>query len=107
MIKCDPSSLSSDWLLLLPSGHVPVEHLVHLHAGVYSLFHRLYGMFPCNFISYLRLHYSMKENLESFQEVVKVRGTGADLEGPGATKRGGRYWADTRVKNTLNGTFIK
>ncbi|XP_062418648.1 hamartin-like isoform X2 [Pungitius pungitius] len=52
-------------------GHVPVEHLVHLHAGVYSLFHRLYGMFPCNFISYLRLHYSMKENLESFQEVVK------------------------------------
>ncbi|KAM8885630.1 hamartin-like isoform 2-T2 [Spinachia spinachia] len=52
-------------------GHGPVEHLVHLHAGVYSLFHRLYGMFPCNFISYLRLHYSMKENLESFQEVVK------------------------------------
>ncbi|XP_047448252.1 TSC complex subunit 1a isoform X2 [Mugil cephalus] len=52
-------------------GHVPVIHLVHLHAGVYSLFHRLYGMFPCNFISYLRLHYSMKENLDTFQEVVK------------------------------------
>ncbi|XP_074526805.1 TSC complex subunit 1a [Halichoeres trimaculatus] len=52
-------------------GHVPVVHLVHLHAGVYSLFHRLYGMFPCNFISYLRLHYSMKENLDTFQEVVK------------------------------------
>ncbi|KAG7489053.1 hamartin-like isoform X1 [Solea senegalensis] len=52
-------------------GHVPVVHLVHLHAGVYSLFHRLYGMFPCNFISYLRLHYSMKENLDTFQEVIK------------------------------------
>ncbi|XP_051806703.1 LOW QUALITY PROTEIN: TSC complex subunit 1a [Acanthochromis polyacanthus] len=52
-------------------GHVLVVHLVHLHAGVYSLFHRLYGMFPCNFISYLRLHYSMKENLDTFQEVVK------------------------------------
>ncbi|KAK9521940.1 hypothetical protein VZT92_018443 [Zoarces viviparus] len=52
-------------------GHVPVVHLVHLHAGVYCLFHRLYGMFPCNFISYLRLHYSMKENLDTFQEVVK------------------------------------
>ncbi|XP_070759839.1 TSC complex subunit 1a [Enoplosus armatus] len=52
-------------------GHVPRVHLVHLHAGVYSLFHRLYGMFPCNFISYLRLHYSMKENLDTFQEVVK------------------------------------
>ncbi|XP_008334649.1 TSC complex subunit 1a isoform X4 [Cynoglossus semilaevis] len=49
----------------------PGVHLVHLHAGVYSLFHRLYGMFPCNFISYLRLHYSMKENLDTFQEVVK------------------------------------
>lgn len=47
-------------------------YLVHLHAGVYSLFHRLYGMFPCTFISYLRLHYSMKENLDTFQEVVKV-----------------------------------
>ncbi|XP_018548927.1 TSC complex subunit 1a isoform X2 [Lates calcarifer] len=52
-------------------GHVPVVHLVHLHAGVYSLFHRLYGMFPCNFISYLRLHYSMKENLDTFQEIIK------------------------------------
>ncbi|XP_005953134.2 hamartin isoform X2 [Haplochromis burtoni] len=52
-------------------GHEPVAHLVHLHAGTYSLFHRLYGMFPCSFISYLRLHYSMKENLDTFQEVVK------------------------------------
>ncbi|KAM4745026.1 LOW QUALITY PROTEIN: TSC complex subunit 1a [Anableps anableps] len=52
-------------------GHVSAVYLVHLHAGVYSLFHRLYGMFPCNFISYLRLHYSMKENLDTFQEVVK------------------------------------
>uniref|UniRef100_A0A3P9MJJ3 TSC complex subunit 1a n=1 Tax=Oryzias latipes TaxID=8090 RepID=A0A3P9MJJ3_ORYLA len=52
-------------------GHVPAVQLVHLHAGVYSLFHRLYGMFPCNFIYYLRLHYSMKENLDTFQEVVK------------------------------------
>nr|XP_054586306.1 TSC complex subunit 1a isoform X1 [Nothobranchius furzeri] len=52
-------------------GHVPLVYLVHLHAGVYSLFHRLYGMFPCNFMSYLRLHYSMKENLDTFQEVVK------------------------------------
>uniref|UniRef100_A0A8C2WNE6 Uncharacterized protein n=1 Tax=Cyclopterus lumpus TaxID=8103 RepID=A0A8C2WNE6_CYCLU len=52
-------------------GHVLVDHMVHLHAAAYSLFHRLYGMFPCSFISYLRLHYSMKENLDAFQEVVK------------------------------------
>uniref|UniRef100_A0A672YMI0 TSC complex subunit 1a n=1 Tax=Sphaeramia orbicularis TaxID=375764 RepID=A0A672YMI0_9TELE len=60
----------ASWSLKNP-GHVPVVHLVHLQASVYSLFHRLYGMFPCNFISYLRLHYSMKENLDTFQEVVK------------------------------------
>ncbi|CAL8343760.1 unnamed protein product [Lota lota] len=46
-------------------------YLVHLHASVYSLFHRLYGMFPCNFISYLRLHYAMKENLDVFHNIVK------------------------------------
>ncbi|XP_059404264.1 hamartin-like isoform X3 [Carassius carassius] len=44
---------------------------VHLHASVYSLFHRLYGMYPCNFVSYLRSHYSMKENVDLFGEVVK------------------------------------
>ncbi|XP_042611639.1 hamartin-like isoform X2 [Cyprinus carpio] len=44
---------------------------VHLYASVYSLFHRLYGMYPCNFVSYLRAHYSMKENVDTFEEVVK------------------------------------
>lgn len=57
----------------LITGHVSEVYLIHLHASVYSLFHRLYGMYPCNFVSYLRSHYSMKENLETFEEVVKVR----------------------------------
>ncbi|XP_064165052.1 hamartin-like [Anguilla rostrata] len=52
-------------------GHVTEVFLIHLHASVYSLFHRLYGMYPCNFISYLRSHYNMKENMDAFQEVVK------------------------------------
>lgn len=65
------------FLVLMPSsplitGHVAEVYLIHLHASVYSLFHRLYGMYPCNFVSYLRSHYSMKENLETFEEVVKV-----------------------------------
>ncbi|XP_051925093.1 hamartin-like [Hippocampus zosterae] len=60
----------ASWSLKNP-GHAPASHLVHLHAGVYALFHRLYGMFPCNFLSYLRLHYSMKENLDTFHHVVK------------------------------------
>uniref|UniRef100_A0A673GU00 TSC complex subunit 1b n=1 Tax=Sinocyclocheilus rhinocerous TaxID=307959 RepID=A0A673GU00_9TELE len=52
-------------------GHIPEVYLIHLHASVYSLFHRLYGMYPCNFVSYLRSHYSMKENMDTFEEVVK------------------------------------
>uniref|UniRef100_A0A8B9LWJ6 TSC complex subunit 1a n=1 Tax=Astyanax mexicanus TaxID=7994 RepID=A0A8B9LWJ6_ASTMX len=53
-------------------GHAQGVYAVHLHASVYSLFHRLYGMYPCNFVSYLRAHYSMKENVDTFEEVVKV-----------------------------------
>ncbi|KAM6954522.1 TSC complex subunit 1a [Aplochiton taeniatus] len=60
----------ASWSLRNP-GHTHAVYLIHLHASVYSLFHRLYGMYPCNFISYLRSHYSMKENLDTFQEVVK------------------------------------
>uniref|UniRef100_A0A8C2EEY8 TSC complex subunit 1b n=1 Tax=Cyprinus carpio TaxID=7962 RepID=A0A8C2EEY8_CYPCA len=60
----------ASWNLRNP-GHVPEVYLIHLHASVYSLFHRLYGMYPCNFVSYLRSHYSMKENVDTFEEVVK------------------------------------
>nr|KAF6434734.1 TSC complex subunit 1 [Molossus molossus] len=60
----------SSWCLKKP-GHVAEVYLVHLHTSVYALFHRLYGMYPCNFVSFLRSHYSMKENLETFEEVVK------------------------------------
>ncbi|XP_051977374.1 hamartin-like isoform X2 [Xyrauchen texanus] len=52
-------------------GHAQGVYAIHLHASVYSLFHRLYGMYPCNFVSYLRVHYSMKENVDTFEEVVK------------------------------------
>ncbi|ALC45975.1 Tsc1, partial [Drosophila busckii] len=34
-------------------NRLPDEKLVHLQLGLQMLFHRLYGMFPCNFISYL------------------------------------------------------
>nr|DBA21460.1 TPA: hypothetical protein GDO54_018089 [Pyxicephalus adspersus] len=60
----------SGWCLKNP-GHVAETCVVHLHASVYALFHRLYGMYPCNFVSFLRSHYSMKENLETFEEIVK------------------------------------
>jgi len=31
---------------------------MHLHVALYAFFNRLYGMFPCNFLSWLRQHYS-------------------------------------------------
>ncbi|KAG8447585.1 hypothetical protein GDO86_014913 [Hymenochirus boettgeri] len=51
--------------------HIAEICLVHLHASVYALFHRLYGMYPCNFVSFLRSHYSMKEYFETFEKIVK------------------------------------
>ena len=29
----------------------------HLTVAIYALFQRLYGMFPCNFLSYMRQQY--------------------------------------------------
>ena len=45
----------------------------HVQVGLYALFHRLYGMFPCNFLSYLRLHYSEqhKDNHAVFTHTIK------------------------------------
>lgn len=47
------------------------EHLLHLQAGLYTLFHRLYGMYPCNFLSYLRNEYGQRENLGIFSHTIK------------------------------------
>ncbi|KAL3871551.1 hypothetical protein ACJMK2_039542 [Sinanodonta woodiana] len=52
-------------------GNVPDVYLLHLRVSVYSLFHRLYGMYPYNFLTYLRQCYNKKENLTVFEEVVK------------------------------------
>ncbi len=37
---------------------LPEVQQVHVQVGLFAFFHRLYGMFPCNFLSYLRVHYS-------------------------------------------------
>lgn len=34
-------------------NRLPDEKLVHLQLGLQMLFHRLYGMYPCNFLGYL------------------------------------------------------
>lgn len=35
-------------------------HLTYLQYGLYMLFNRLYGMYPCNFIDYIRTEYIAK-----------------------------------------------
>ncbi len=49
----------------------PEVYLLHLQIGLYALFHRLYGMYPCNFLSHLRQHYSVREHLPVFSHTVK------------------------------------
>ncbi|CAH1390368.1 unnamed protein product [Nezara viridula] len=50
---------------------VPEGYLLHVEIGLYALFNRLYGMFPCNFVSYLRQHYNSKESLAVFTHTIK------------------------------------
>ena len=52
-------------------GNVPDVFLLHLQVALYSLFHRLYGMFPYNFLTYLRHFYSKKENIAVYEESIK------------------------------------
>ncbi|XP_012279435.1 hamartin [Orussus abietinus] len=46
-------------------------YLLHLQVGLYSLFHRLYAMYPCNFISYLRQQYVQHDQLTTFAHTVR------------------------------------
>ena len=52
---------------------LPEMQQVHVQVGLYAFFHRLYGMFPCNFLSYLRVHYSEnnRENHAVFTHTIK------------------------------------
>ncbi|XP_059477895.1 hamartin isoform X2 [Neocloeon triangulifer] len=47
------------------------EHLNHLQIGLYFLFQRLYGMFPCSTFHFLKVHYCKKENLGIFKHTIK------------------------------------
>ncbi|XP_055902677.1 hamartin [Eupeodes corollae] len=46
------------------------DKLVHLQLGLQMLFHRLYGMYPCNFLSYLS-EFTKKEKGAIFQHTIK------------------------------------
>lgn len=55
------------------SSNYQDAQLVHLQISLYTLFHRLYGMFPCNFINFLRKEYSTADTRPVFAHTVKVR----------------------------------
>uniref|UniRef100_A0A1A9X181 Uncharacterized protein n=1 Tax=Glossina brevipalpis TaxID=37001 RepID=A0A1A9X181_9MUSC len=46
------------------------DKLVHLQLGLQMLFHRLYGMFPCNFMAYLT-EFTKREKGAIFQHTIK------------------------------------
>ncbi|XP_066295412.1 hamartin-like [Branchiostoma lanceolatum] len=52
-------------------GPIPDVYLLHLHIAVYALFHRLYSMYPCNFLAYLRAYYSTRDNIGVFEDTIK------------------------------------
>lgn len=60
----------ASWNCMNPSK-LSHDLLVHLQIGLYTLFHRLYGMYPCNFIAFLRLEYVNKENAAVFTHTIK------------------------------------
>ncbi|XP_030562775.1 hamartin [Drosophila novamexicana] len=51
-------------------NRLPDEKLVHLQLGLQMLFHRLYGMYPCNFLSYLS-EFIKKDKGGIFQHTIK------------------------------------
>nr|XP_034183877.1 hamartin isoform X1 [Osmia lignaria]XP_034183886.1 hamartin isoform X1 [Osmia lignaria]XP_034183894.1 hamartin isoform X1 [Osmia lignaria]XP_034183904.1 hamartin isoform X1 [Osmia lignaria] len=55
------------------TGTIDKNHLylLHLQVGLYSLFHRLYALYPCNFISYLKQQYMQREQLATFTHTVR------------------------------------
>ncbi|XP_061169863.1 hamartin-like isoform X2 [Saccostrea echinata] len=52
-------------------SNVPDIFLLHLQVALYGLFHRLYGMFPYTFLTFLRHQYSKKENATVYEEAIK------------------------------------
>lgn len=46
------------------------DQLIHLQFGLSTFFQRLYGMYPCNFTTYLRDH-AIKENKTVFVHTIK------------------------------------
>lgn len=52
------------------SVNLPEDQLIHLQFGLYELFNRLYGMYPCNFVTFLKREYR-GDKQAVFQHTIK------------------------------------
>ncbi|KAK9882395.1 hypothetical protein WA026_020917 [Henosepilachna vigintioctopunctata] len=43
-------------------AHFDKQMMIHMQISLYALFLRLYGMYPCNFIAFLKSYYKNKNN---------------------------------------------
>ncbi|CAG9857248.1 unnamed protein product [Phyllotreta striolata] len=51
-------------------GKIVEDQLIHMQVALYALFLRLYGMYPCNFLSYLKIQYKDR-NIPVFVHTIK------------------------------------
>ncbi len=75
-LSCLLLSSSHEIITLGPflfAGGVHDVYLLHLQVGIYCLFHRFYGMYPCHLLTYLREKYCRTDQMELFHKAVKVR----------------------------------
>ncbi|XP_058057081.1 hamartin [Anopheles bellator] len=52
-------------------AQLPEYQLIHLQFGLYELFTRLYGMYPCNFVAFLKQEYASGGRQAVFQHTIK------------------------------------
>jgi len=60
------------WFVYTHEGAVAESYLLHIRVGAHVMFHRLYGMYPCHFLTFLRSVYGRPENLKPFKDVILV-----------------------------------
>ncbi|XP_019873494.1 hamartin isoform X2 [Aethina tumida] len=52
-------------------GKFEEDQMIHMQVALFALFLRLYGMYPCNFLHYLRLNHSREKNNPVFVHTIK------------------------------------
>ncbi|XP_014230737.1 hamartin [Trichogramma pretiosum] len=45
-------------------------HYLHLQVGLQNFFHRLYAMYPCNFVSFLKQQYIQRDQMLIFKKII-------------------------------------